>query len=244
MNENNFTLGDIAFVRDVKTGRCYRLDENGKKIRISNIDYEEYLLEAKRRLLQEQEDVAEPAQETVAQNKEKPEPVATPAGEAKVVGVGAQGMQNGEFDMDCINIAVKANDSYALIADKLKRILPLGKMIVLSGAGVRAIANAVRAIKTAEATMHQQIPCFLNHRKVCSFERQQEMDVIYFVIYPELVYGQQQNLCSLVTLNKISVLCMEWRKILEKKASTDGADEAEENQLVFPWIGESKGDKS
>lgn len=244
MNEDNFMLGDIAFVRDVKTGRCYRLDENGKKIRISNMDYEEYLLEAKRRSLQEPEGAAESAQETVVQNEEKSEPAVAPEKEAQVVEPDAQEMQNNDFDMDCINIAVKANDSYALIADKLKRLLPLGKMIVLSGAGARAIANAVRAIKTAEATMHQPIPCFLNHRKVCSFERQQELDVIYFIIYPELVYGQQQNLRSLVTLNKISVLCMEWRKFLEKKASADGTDEAEENQLVFPWMGESNGDKS
>ena len=244
MNENNFTLGDIVFVRDVKTGRCYRLDENGKKIRISNMDYEEYLLEAKRRLLQEPEDVTEPAQEIVVKNEEKPDPVAVPEEGRKMVEPDARGMQSDGFDMDCINIAVKANDSYALIADKLKRILPLGKMIVLSGVGVRAITNAVRAIKAAEATTYQQIPCFLNHKKVYSFEKQQELDAIHFVIYPELVYGQQQNLCNLVTLNKISVLCMEWRKFLEKTASTDGADEAEENQLVFPWIGENNGDKS
>ncbi len=240
MNENQFTLGDISFVRDAKTGRCYRLDENGKKIRISNMDYEEYLLEAKRRMMQE--DQVEPEQETVVKNVQKP--ITTPTTESKVKGGNVREWQNDESDMDCFNIAVKASDSYIFIADKLRDLLPQGKMIVISGAGIRAVANAVCAVKTAEATMHQHIPCFLNHRKISSFERQQEIDAISLIIYPELVYGQQQNMCSLVTLNKISILCTEWRKFLEKTASANSVDEAEENQLVFPWVEENKGDKS
>ncbi len=106
-----FMLGDTEFARNEKQAAAIGLMKNGKKVRISNLDYEEYLEEAERRECEEEEEVSEAR--------------ALPVDECKGTDSteNAENAENFQFYTD---IAVKADDNPVLLAQRiiaaLKRI--------------------------------------------------------------------------------------------------------------------------
>lgn len=219
INPNRFTLGDIGLVRDEKTGRCYRLDENGKKVRISNLDYEEYLEEAERR-------------EYEAEIAEVPKKLELPVNEDKKDDL-EQDTESCDFYED---IGVKAGDNPVLLAQRIITALRNNRGVTLSCVGIRAVANATQAVRYTEDCLKCTVPCILNHKKF--FVRDgRELDAISFIIYPEFTIFQQQNLLSTAVLNKIIALCKSYQLQAKESASPggEGDSEADRNQLVFPW---------
>lgn len=204
INPNRFTIGDIELIRDEKTGRCYRLDENGKKVRISNLDYEEYLEEAERR-------------EYEAENAEASKKVGLPVNEDK--------KDNVEQDAESVdfyeNIGVRADDNPVLLAQRVITALRNNIGVTLSCVGIRAVANATQAIRYTEECLKCTVPCILNHKKFFSRDGR-ELDSISFIVYPEFTIFQQQNLLSTAVLNKIIALCKSYQLQAKESASPGG----------------------
>lgn len=223
INQNHFMLGDTEFIRDEKTGRCYRVDENGKKVRISNLDYEEYLEEAERRECEEEE-------------KAVPETRALPADECKGMDPteNAENAENFKFYTD---IAVKADDNPVLLAQRIIAALKNNQGVMLSSVGIRAVANVAKAVSYTENCLKCTIPCIISHKKFFARDGR-ELDSLSFIIYPEFTIFGQQNLLSTVTINKIMALCKSYQAQVRESASLEGESngEADENQLVFPWV--------
>lgn len=222
IDQNHFMLGDTEFARNEKTGRCYRVDENGKKVRISNLDYEEYLEEAERRECEEEEEVSEAR--------------ALPVDECKGTDSteNAENAENFQFYTD---IAVKADDNPVLLAQRIIAALKNNQGVTLSSVGIRAVANVAKAVSYTENCLKCTIPCIISHKKFFARDGR-ELDSLAFIIYPEFTIFGQQNLLSTVTINKIMALCKSYQAQVRESAPLEGEGngEADENQLVFPWV--------
>ncbi len=218
IDQNHFVLGDMEFVRNEKTSRCYRVDENGKKVRISNLDYEEYLEEAER-----WEHEAE----------EVPEVVESPSNECE----DADSIHDAENFKFYADIAVRADDNPVLLAQQIIMALKNNQGVTLSSVGIRAVANAAQAVNYTENCLKCTIPCMVSHKKFFARDGR-ELDSLSLIVYPEFTIYGQQNMLSTVTLNKIMALCKSYQAQVEESAPFEGADisEADKNQLVFPWV--------
>lgn len=221
MNENHFVLGDFEYMRDPKTCRCYWLNEKGKKNRISNTDYEEYLLEAQRR------EIEEMGEQLVSSNENQTESVIEqPKVEDSVV---KHYIDEGKI---FVRFGARSADNPIDIAKRISEYLREGKGVSLGAVGVHAIANAVLAVKHAEQQLSSLIPCHLEHKKILK-EDGKELDAISFVIYPDVLF--QQNFIDAMLINKIAELYEDRQILLKKAASSRGNDETATDQLDFPW---------